>query len=172
MTTIKDIFNIQLPKAKGLISYGLKIVDDLYDFNEAYYVKNSYSAFEAISLFLENTSFKVNEHAGIITLNSANRVVGYFLLSTGGVASTIMDVNVINIANVLTLSKNCILYHTHPSGNPIPSQADDTMTQKICKSLNTINVKVLDHLIITPNNDKTKYYSYLESSNNNLTNYL
>ena len=45
-----------------------------------------------------------------------------------------------------------ILVHNHPSGQLNPSQADNDITQKIKKAGNTLDIKLLDHLIITQNN--------------------
>lgn len=165
---LKEIFDIEIPKSKGLIQYGLKIIDESYDFNEAKHVQSSKDAYECISLFLFSTSYNIYEHSGLITLNQANRVTGYYLLSMGGVASTILDIKLINVINVLSLSSNCIIFHTHPSGNPMPSNADNNITSEISISLKQLKVSLLDHIIICPNNDKTIYYSYLDNGNSSL----
>jgi DNA repair protein RadC len=44
-----------------------------------------------------------------------------------------------------------ILVHNHPSGNPTPSQGDRTITKRFTKICNTIDVLVLDHIIIGGN---------------------
>ena len=41
-----------------------------------------------------------------------------------------------------------ILAHNHPSGNPTPSQADRSLTQRLKESLALVDVRVLDHIII------------------------
>ncbi|SDT17735.1 DNA repair protein RadC [Halopseudomonas litoralis] len=41
-----------------------------------------------------------------------------------------------------------IIAHNHPSGNPEPSQADIHLTKRLTASLQTIDVRVLDHLVI------------------------
>jgi len=43
----------------------------------------------------------------------------------------------------------CILSHNHPSGVCEPSQADQRITKKIQQSLDTIDVRVLDHIIVS-----------------------
>lgn len=52
-----------------------------------------------------------------------------------------------------------ILVHNHPSGQLNPSQADNDITQKIKKAGNTLDIKLLDHLIITQNN----YFSFADA---------
>jgi len=45
-------------------------------------------------------------------------------------------------------SKNMILVHNHPSGDPTPSRADIDMTRLIIQAGQTLNVTVHDHLIV------------------------
>lgn len=49
-----------------------------------------------------------------------------------------------------------IFYHNHPSGEPEPSQADIAITNKLKKALDTIEVRTLDHLVVT-GNDVTSF---------------
>lgn len=44
-----------------------------------------------------------------------------------------------------------ILVHNHPSGNDKPSRADIAFTQKVYNCLDTFDIKLLDHLIVTKN---------------------
>ena len=48
--------------------------------------------------------------------------------------------------------------HNHPSGNLEPSKADKEITKKLKGAGESLDVKVLDHLIIT----ETKYYSFVD----------
>lgn len=45
-------------------------------------------------------------------------------------------------------ASSVILVHNHPSGDPKPSGQDIAMTRKIIEALNSIEVKVHDHIII------------------------
>ena len=45
-----------------------------------------------------------------------------------------------------------ILFHNHPSGMCAPSQADKRMTTKITEALQYIDVRVLDHFIVSGTN--------------------
>jgi len=44
-----------------------------------------------------------------------------------------------------------IIAHNHPSGNPEPSQADIALTQRLKESLQIVDVRLLDHLVIGGN---------------------
>ncbi len=41
-----------------------------------------------------------------------------------------------------------ILSHNHPSGNPEPSQSDIHITDRLCKALALLDIRVLDHIIV------------------------
>ena len=43
-----------------------------------------------------------------------------------------------------------ILVHNHPSGNPEPSRADELITLRLRDALALIDVRMLDHVIVTP----------------------
>jgi DNA repair protein RadC len=47
-----------------------------------------------------------------------------------------------------TLS-NLIFARNHPSGNEAPSRADDALTQTLKAALSLVDVRVLDHVIVT-----------------------
>lgn len=84
-------------------------------------------------------------------LNRASRVIGYKVISTGGVASTIVDAKVVFGIALKCCASSIILSHNHCSGNTNPSQADRKLTQKLVKAGELLDIFVLDHLILTPN---------------------
>mgnify|MGYP001604211505 CR=1 FL=1 len=51
-----------------------------------------------------------------------------------------------------------ILCHNHPSGTLNPSQADKEITQKLKTAAHSLDIKVLDHLIVTEN----AYFSFAD----------
>ena len=42
-----------------------------------------------------------------------------------------------------------ILAHNHPSGNPEPSQSDLSITAKLKQALGLVDIRVLDHIIVS-----------------------
>ena len=96
------------------------------------------------------------EEFWILHLNRANRVIFKECISKGGVAGTIVDVKLLLKKALEKLSSGLILVHNHPSGNCRPSGPDDSVTQKVSRAAELLDIKVLDHLIITPSG----YYSY------------
>lgn len=51
-----------------------------------------------------------------------------------------------------------IVCHNHPSGKLVPSEADKQLTQKIKEAGITLDIKLLDHLIIT----EKAYFSFAD----------
>jgi len=53
-----------------------------------------------------------------------------------------------------------ILVHNHPSGTLKPSEADKQLTQKLKVAAQSLDIKVLDHLIIT----EKAYFSFADEN--------
>ena len=87
----------------------------------------------------------------IMLLNNANRVKGIYEVSSGGITGTMVDLRIVFAVVLKSLTTAVILAHNHPSGTLKPSEADKALTEKIKKAALLFDVKVLDHLIITPN---------------------
>ncbi|MBB6611754.1 JAB domain-containing protein [Pontibacter sp. Tf4] len=95
------------------------------------------------------------EQFKVLLLNRANRVLGIFEVSTGGVAGTVADPKLIFVAALKACASGIILCHNHPSGNLKPSTADLQLTQKMKKGAGLLDIALLDHLILTSDT----YYS-------------
>ena len=52
-----------------------------------------------------------------------------------------------------------IVSHNHPSGNEKPSKEDNLITEQIKKAAESLNIRLIDHIIITSNT----YYSYMDN---------
>jgi DNA repair protein RadC len=97
----------------------------------------------------------------VICLNRANVVIGYHKVSSGGFAGTVCDPKVIMTIALQTAASSIILTHNHPSGNLKPSEQDVKVTRKIHDACALLDLKLLDHVIITADN----HYSMLENGN-------
>lgn len=84
----------------------------------------------------------------VLYLNRANKVIGSYELSKGGITATIADIRIILSVALKTLATGLILAHNHPSGNLKPSEADVCLTNKIKEAAKLMDIQVLDHLIL------------------------
>lgn len=83
-------------------------------------------------------------------LNRANKVLGYYLVSMGGITGTVVDIRTIFQAALKANACSVILGHNHPSGNTKPSDADMQVTSKARDAGKFLDISLLDHLIILP----------------------
>jgi DNA modification methylase len=99
---------------------------------------------------------ELQEQFIVLYLDRGNSIIGFYRHTTGAISGTIADVRIILAAALKSASTSIIIAHNHPSGNLQPSQADIDLTKKIKESANTMDITLLDHLIIT----KDGYYSF------------
>ena len=91
-------------------------------------------------------------------LNKANFVIAWRQLSNGGASGTVADPKIVFQHALLANACALIIAHNHPSGNLKPSQADHQMTKRIKESGTSLDLPLLDHLIVTNNG----YYSFAD----------
>ena len=101
---------------------------------------------------------KPHEEFWILLMNRANEILRPVQISTGGVSGTVADPKLIFKQAIEHLASSMILFHNHPSGNLMPSQADKDLTKKLRDSGRLLDIPVLDHLIFT---DKA-YFSFAD----------
>ncbi len=99
-----------------------------------------------------------HEEFWVLFLNNSNKVISKSQLSKGGITGTVVDIRLVFKLALENGATSLILCHNHPSGNLNPSDADKQITNKIKIGGEIIDVKILDHIIIT----ETKYYSFVD----------
>jgi len=99
-----------------------------------------------------------HEEFWVIFLNNSNKIISKAQLSKGGITGTIVDVRLVFKLALENRATGLILCHNHPSGSLVPSESDKLITNKLKLAGESLDVKVLDHLIIT----ETKYYSFVD----------
>lgn len=108
-------------------------------------------------LWNEDT-IEMQEEFKVMLLNRANKVIGVYEASSGGLTGTVADPRLILAVAIKSLAVSIILSHNHPSGNLKPSRADEELTQKIKVAASYHDIKVIDHIIITSEG----YYSFAD----------
>lgn len=99
-----------------------------------------------------------HEEFWIIYLNNSNKVVSKSQLSKGGITGTLVDVRLVFKNAIEIGAVSIILIHNHPSGALKPSEADKQITRKLKLAGESLDIKILDHLIIT----ETNYFSFAD----------
>lgn len=99
-----------------------------------------------------------HEEFWILYLNNSNKVLKKQQLSKGGITGTLVDVRLVLKQALEVGAVALILCHNHPSGTLQPSQADKSITEKLKNAALSLDIKVLDHLIIT----EQAYFSFAD----------
>ncbi|CAL2075227.1 DNA repair protein RadC [Tenacibaculum sp. 190524A05c] len=101
-----------------------------------------------------------HEEFWVVYLDNANKVIDKQQISKGGLTSTLVDVRLIYKRAIELAAIGIIICHNHPSGKVDPSHSDIELTQQIKEAGITLNIKLLDHLII----GKKKYFSFADEA--------
>jgi len=94
----------------------------------------------------------------ILLLDRSNSVLGYDMLSMGGITGTVADIRLLYSVALNSLATSIIMSHNHPSGNMIPSQSDIDLTKKVKEVGKVMDIQLLDHIIISTD----RYYSFAD----------
>ena len=95
---------------------------------------------------------------GVLFLNKANKINHFELISRGGITGTVADPRIILKKALEKDATSIVLCHNHPSGNLRPSRADEDLTHKIKEAAKFMDIKVLDHIIVS----EEGYYSFAD----------
>jgi DNA repair protein RadC len=90
-----------------------------------------------------------NEKFGMICLDNQNNVVGYHIIFEGSLSETPVYPREVATRALLNNASSVILFHNHPGNSLTPSQADIQATRNIKSALEVLQIKVVDHLILT-----------------------
>jgi len=100
-----------------------------------------------------------HEEFWVLYLNNSNKLLSKNLMSKGGITSTLVDVRLLYKRALELSAVAIILCHNHPSGTIEPSKSDRELTAKIKEAGNSLDIRLLDHLIIT----EKSYFSFADS---------
>lgn len=97
-----------------------------------------------------------HEEFWVLLLASSGKIIKEVNVARGGLSSTVVDVKIIMRQAIDNSAASMILFHNHPSGNLTPSMQDENLTKRIFEAAKLLDLRVLDHLIISDNG----YYSF------------
>ena len=111
-------------------------------------IKSSADAHYHLLKFFPEETISLQEQFVVGYVNRANRLMGVYEMSKGGITGTVADPKLILGVALKSAATGIILAHNHPSGNPQPSIQDKEITRKIQSACNFLDIKLLDHIII------------------------
>jgi len=127
--------------------------------NEQPLIQSAEDAFSAVLPYFADDTIHLQEQFIVLYLNRANRVIGGYKISVGGITGTVADIRLILSVALKSAATGMILSHNHPSGSLKPSYQDEQLTQKIKQAAEWMDIKVIDHLIL---NGQGGFFSFAE----------
>ena len=143
-----------IPEIKISVSFDKKLKK-----SELLKITSSKDAYHIFKRVFNADTFHWSEEFILLCLNNSNKVVGFYKLSSGGMTGTVVDVRMIFTTALNCLATAIIIAHNHPSGRLEPSEADKAITRRIKEASKTLDISVLDHLIITDED----FYSFADN---------
>ena len=138
--TIKLNGNFTLPELMSLIRE-----------NAAEYFKRECVITKAADVknFLKQAlAYEEREHFAIMFLDNKHALIKFEIMFSGTIdSSNVYPREVVKRALELNAAA-VVLSHNHPSGITEPSQADKNITQRLKTALDTVDVRILDHIIV------------------------
>ncbi len=90
-----------------------------------------------------------HEECWILYLNRANYLTGREMLSRGGRSATVIDIKMTVSRAIEKKAEGVVLVHNHPSGNPVPGEADIRETRLLKKALESVDISLVDHVVVS-----------------------
>ena len=125
--------------------------------SERVQITTSEDAYKVLLAIWDHDTIDYQEMFVALYLNRCNQVLGYRIISIGGMAGTVVDAKQVLAIAVKANAASIILAHNHPSGQRSPSSQDIDLTRKIKDGGRLLDIEVLDHLIVTSD---YMYYSF------------
>ncbi len=152
--SIEDICNLLTPARREMALAVIELYKRIKERkNNRKTIHSSTDVYEVMHPYMAD--LKVEE-CWAIYLNQAARIIRKQRISVGGLASTQVDVRVILREALTCNATSMILCHNHPSGNTRPSQDDDRLTHSLLEAGRTMNIRLIDHVIVADGS----HYSY------------
>ncbi|MGL4307663.1 RadC family protein [Cetobacterium sp. SF1] len=145
------------------IALMMNFVGDLTKYNfKNNYEKNDLTTFDGkrdlIAYLKSDIGFVENEQFMVLFLNSANQLIFTEVLFKGTIDRSVIYPRSIVQKAIYHNARSLIFAHNHPSGNIRPSDSDIKLTKELEEYLKVVDVKLVDHIIIT----RDSYLSFLE----------
>lgn len=118
-------------------------------------IKNSRDIFEFFKPYLSDLQ---TEEFWAVFVNQSNKIIHFSQMTTGGITQSVVDVRTLFKVALEHYATSIFVAHNHPSGNLKPSTEDIRITQQILEAGKILNIKLLDHLIVTQNS----YFSFAD----------
>ena len=114
-------------------------------------------SFDFLIKIWDKSLINIQEQTYMLFLNATNQVISWRCINTGTGSKTLFDIKLAMACALNCMASKIIIAHNHPSGILKPSAGDIAITEKLNYAAEVLDIKLVDHLIIT----KKDFYSFL-----------
>lgn len=108
----------------------------------------------------DNNLFNYQEQIYVLFIDKKDRAMMWRCISTGSYKACLVDVRQILKTALNIGAYKIVIAHNHPCGSNHPSEEDIKLTQKVASICSTVDIELLDHIILTHDS----YYSFREKT--------
>lgn len=154
---LNSLFSLSLDELKSVHGVGevkavkLKCIAELAKRMAAQRSKSSLDCSNpshVASYYMEKMRHEDKEKVILLCLNNRYKLIEEYLLSIGTVNSASLSPREVFMKALKCGASNVLLLHNHPGGDPTPSRADISITNKISESGSMLDIYLIDHIII------------------------
>jgi DNA repair protein RadC len=123
------------------------------------FIKDSEQAYRFIQSAYNMDIIALQEQFVVMYLNRTHRLLGVYRGALGAMSIAAPDIRIILSIALKAAASSLIISHNHPSGNLSPSKSDIEFTRQLAAAARVMNLKLLDHLILSPCGDYLSFSS-------------
>ena len=153
LVEFKGIGEVKAIKLKAVVELSKRFQKQQPD--KTTVLNSSKIVYESIYMDLDTLP---HEEFWILYLNQSNRLLEKYRLSKGGITQTTVDLRLAFKRAFEVGATGLILAHNHPSGGLTPSSSDEQITRKFKLAAASVDLRILDHLIVS----KKGYFSFAD----------
>ena len=103
---------------------------------------------EQVAQLFKNMQDETKEKLVVVNLDGAGKILGYEVVAVGSTNACAARPAEVFSSSVMVRATGVIVIHNHPSGQVEPSRADVDFTKKLLDGAATLEIKMIDHIII------------------------
>lgn len=165
LTNVLESSPDNLKKVKGVgnvvacfLSFCSKL-PEIYKHSKSKTKKRLETPNQIIDFLKSSVDFSSVENFYFICLSTKGDILCFKKMGAGSVSQLYVN-NREFVQQILKYpTHTVVICHTHPNGKPVPSQEDINFTMTLCDLLDTLSIRLCDHLILSPDG----YFSFFEN---------
>ena len=121
---------------------------NIYNIDKAENIKIINTPADAGAYFIPRFMGKMEEEVHVLLLDDKKKLIQSEMISKGTISAAALSIRKIVDAVLRNNATSVVVAHNHPAGVAIPSTQDITVTRKIYIALKSMDIKLLDHIIV------------------------